>query len=308
MNKFTDPRINYLFSTLSPSHAKNINEDAFEDIANVMLNFNDCFGHSQVKQVCDASMGHGKSTVIKAFLKWLIKHYPEKPYLLAVKEKQLAADIFKEVSDMYPQSIANVDAENKKKYSGDLNKYQIVIIQHQRLKDLVMGYGSINSYQYYKYSKSTFGKPRLKNIKRQMIIDEKPDFVDSEIYDITNRNNVLDWFEHLAEPLKILPPQLQKHKSYITLLLQEQLADNNTDHTVKLISSDDVDSKRYNELLSVIGSMKEHPDNITKFKSLNRLKHFEKLLTEDNYGRIDDYDFHVAGRKIIVSKLPPLLG
>ncbi|MED3792362.1 hypothetical protein P4571_07895 [Niallia alba] len=303
MNKFTDPRINYLFSTLSPSHAKNINEDAFEDIANVILNFNDCFGHSQVKQVCDASMGHGKSTVIKAFLKWLIKHYPEKPYLLAVKEKQLAADIFKEVSDMYPQSIANVDAENKKKYSGDLNKYQIVIIQHQRLKDLVMGYGSINSYQYYKYSKSTFGKPRLKNIKRQMIIDEKPDFVDSEIYDITNRNNVLDWFEHLAEPLKIVPSQLQKPKSYIAMLMTEQLADNNTDHTTSLITSDDTNSMRYKNLIRILQDMKEHPDNIMKFKSLNRLKHFEKLLTEDNYGRIDDYDFHVAGRKIIVSKL-----
>lgn len=303
MKKFKDPRINYLFSTLSPSHAKNINENAFEDIANVILNFNDCFNHSSVKQVCDASMGHGKSTVIKAFLKWLIKYYPERPYLLAVKEKQLAADIFKEVSDMYPQSIANVDAENKQKYSGELNKYQIVIIQHQRLKDLVMGYGSIKAYQYYRYSKAAFGKPNPKDIKRQMIIDEKPDFVDSEIYDITNRNNVLDWFEHLAEPLKVLPPQLQKHKSYITLLMQEQLADNNTDHTTSLITADDENSIRYKNLLSVIQEMKEHPDNIMKFNSLNRLKHFEKLLTEDNYGRIDDYDFHVAGRKIIVSKL-----
>jgi hypothetical protein len=137
-----------------------------------------------------------------------------------------------------------------------------------------------------------------------LIIDEKPEFVDSVIFDINSMNNVLDWFEDLAQPLdNFTPTKLQYLKTFIITLLGEQLAENLLDRTTSLFDNNDLESIRGKNLLAVLDDMKNHKDNITKYESLNKLKHFSKLLLERDYGRIDDYNYHVSGRKIIVSKL-----
>ncbi len=305
MNKeiHNDPRIEELYSTLSLDHALNINREAFNDISNVLLYFHDKHNESEIKQVCDASMGHGKSTVLIAYLKWITKQKTKQPVLVAIREKHLAHRIYTEVSKVSTNSIINIDADNKEVFESDLYKYQIVIIQHQRLKNFALGFGNPYDYSYYVRDKAAWGHSDAKErITRQLIIDEKPDFIDSAIFDIVKENNVLEWFDDLAAPLKEKPRTLQKHKSYITFLLSEELADNPTDITKALFKKEDKNTERANDLLILLDTMKEHEQNKNKYDSLNKLKHFRRLLKKNGYGRIDDYSFGLIGRKIIVSK------
>jgi hypothetical protein len=300
-----DQRIDELFSTIDNlSHAQNINRLAFNDIAKVILSFHDNYTQEGIKQVCDASMGHGKTTVLIAYLKWITKQHPKQPILVAVKEKHLAHEIYAQVSKVAPNNIINIDSDNKDLYESDLQYYQIVIIQHQRLKNLALGFGNVYNYQYYIRDKTAWGNSNeTEKIKRQLIIDEKPDFVDSAIFDINSENNVLDWFEDLAQPLKLTPIQTQRFKHYINFLLSEQLLQNILDKTTALLGEEYKNTIATKNLLEILKQMQEHEQNKTKYDSLNKLKHFKKLLKEDGYGRIDDYEFYKSGRKIIVSKL-----
>ena len=300
-----DQRIDELFSTIDDlSHVQSINRLAFNDIAKVILSFHDNSNQSNIKQVCNASMGHGKTTVLIAYLKWITKQQPKQPILVAVKEKHLAYEIYTQVSKVAPNDIINIDSDNKKLYESDLQYYPIVIIQHQRLKNLALGFGNVYNYQYYIRDKATWGNSNeTEKIKRQLIIDEKPDFIDSAIFDINSENNVLDWFEDLAQPLKMSPIQTQRFKYYINFLLSEQLFQNMLDKTTALLTDEYKNSIATKNLLEILKQMQEHEQNKTKYESLNKLKHFKKLLKEDGYGRIDDYEFYKSGRKIIVSKL-----
>jgi hypothetical protein len=305
-NKTTnDPRIDELYSTItSLSHVQNINREAYNDIAGALLTFHDKQNEPNIKLVCDAAPGHGKTTVLISYLKWITKQPTKQPVLIAIREKQLAHTIYSEVSNVSPKAIINVDAENKELYEADLFKYQIVIIQHQRLKNLCLGFGNSYDYSYYVRDKAVWGKSdATERINRLLIIDEKPDFVDSAIFDIVKENNVLEWFDDLAEPLKNKPRTLQKHKSYITFLLSEELADNGTDITKALLKKEDKSGQRAKNLISILDEMNEHEGNKNKYESLNKLNHFKKLLKKNGYGRIDDYSFGIIGRKIIVSKL-----
>lgn len=267
----------------------NINKDAFNDISTLLLEFH--YHQNELyttKWVCNASMGHGKTTVITSYLKW----NKTIPILLCVKEKQLAYEIYNEVKQINP-SIINVNADNKELVEMDLYKYQIVIIQHERLKNLTLKFGNIYNFQYYIKNGNRF--------KRNLIIDERPPFHDSVTYDITTHNNVLEWFDNLSQPFKFKPLTIQKYKSYITYLVSSQLADNSSDVTNSLIKEEDWNSVQTKELISFLNEMRDHPDNTDKYTSLNALKHFKKLLKTKGYGRIDDYTYNKTGRKIIVS-------
>lgn len=271
---------NELINYLNTQHQKNINTEAFSDIANVLLDFH--YHQNELyttKWVCNASMGHGKTTVITSYLKW----NKTKPILLCVKEKQLAHEIYTEVKQINP-SIINVNADNKELVEMDIYKYQIVIIQHERLKNLTLKFGNMYNYQYY-----------IKNgnrIKRNLIIDERPPFHDSVTYDITSHNNVLEWFDNLSQPFKFKPLTIQKYKSYVTYLVSSQLADNASDITDTLIKEEDWNSIQTKELISFLNEMRDHPDNTDKYNSLNALKHFKKLLKTKGYGRIDDVSLY----------------
>lgn len=281
---------NELINYLNPHHQTNINTETFTDISNVLLDFH--YHQNELyttKWACNASMGHGKTTAITSYLKW----NKTEPILLCVKEKQLAHEIHNEVSKVNT-SIINIYADNKELFEMDLSKYQIVIIQHERLKNLTLKFGNIYNYQYF-----------ISNgvrIKRKLIIDERPPFHDAATYDITSHNNVLEWFDNLSQPFKYKPLSIQWYKSQITTLLSRQLALNSTDITDVLIPKDQQNTNDIKNLKSFLNEMRDHPDNIDKYSSLNALRHFKKLLEVEGYGRIDDYTYGKTGRKIIVSK------
>lgn len=281
---------NELISYLSEEHLDSLNKDAYDDICNILMDFHNHQNEFySTKWVCSAPMGHGKTTAIISYLKWNSKE----PILLCVREKQLAHEIYEDVKKVN-KSIINLNADNKEVFEEDLLNYQIVIIQHERLKNLALKFGNMFNYQYYKKGRN--------RTKRKLIIDERPIFHDSATYDITSNNNVLEWFDALSKPFKYKPLTIQKYKSYITYLVSSQLADNYTDITTALINEVDIDHIKTKELISFLIEMEEHPDNADNYNALNSLKHFKKLLKVDGYGRIDDYTYNKTGRKIIVSK------
>lgn len=281
---------NELTKYLSKEHLEILNAEAYNDICKILIDFHNHQNEFySSKWVCNAPMGHGKTTAIISYLKWNSKE----PILLCVREKQLAHEIYEEVKKIN-DSIINLNADNKEVFEEDLLNYQIVIIQHERLKNLALKFGNMFNYQYYK-------KGRNKT-KRKLIIDERPIFHDSATYDITSNNNVLEWFDALSKPFKYKPLTIQKYKSYITYLVSSQLADNHTDVTTALINEDDSNHIKTKELKSFLVEMEEHPDNADNYNALNSLKHFKKLLKVEGYGRIDDYTYNKTGRKIIVSK------
>lgn len=305
MNYTNNPRINELYNLIDPQIAHNINPEAFSDIAQVLLSFHDQANKEGIKHVCESSPGHGKTTALIQYLKWITQQDYKQPVLIACREKELAYKIYNEVNQFSPNSIVNIDADNKNNYQGSLSDYQIVIIQHQRLRNFALGYGNLDHYKTYKTTPQKECGNAPKGIKqlhtRLLIIDEKPDFIDSAIFDINSHHNVLDWFEDLSKPLDVFPNQLQRYKSYITFLLSEQLAENLTDKTTSLFA-EFKDTTPTKNLVSILNEMKEHEDNQHKYESLNMMKHFVELLNTDNYGRIDDYEYKRKDRKIIVSK------
>lgn len=288
-------KIDELFELLGSNVRGNINKQAFNDIENVFLEF---YNHSNsdqtelVKWVCNASPGHGKTQGLISFLKWLTIQESKTPILLAIREKNLVHDILENVNEFKPNSIISVDSENKGTVEKDLFKYQIVLIQHSRLENMALGYGSIYDYKMYD------GK------NRTLIIDEKPNFAHSTIFEIGSKNNVLEWFDDLSEGLEGFNSlTTQWIKSFIIMLLAEQLYKNESDVTTKLLEEEEVKSDRGTTLLNIIKEMKKNDANKGKFESLKRLEHFSQLLTKDEFGRIDDYENRgVNGRKIIVSE------
>ncbi|MGB2873820.1 hypothetical protein, partial [Psychrobacillus psychrotolerans] len=288
-------KIDELFELLDSDVRGNINKQAFNDIGNVFL---DLYNHSNsdqtelVKWVCNASPGHGKTQGLIAFLKWLTIQDSKTPVLIAIREKNLVHEILNRVNKFTPNSIISVDSENKDIVEEDLFKYQIVLIQHSRLENMALGYG--NLYHYTNYS----GKKRI------LIIDEKPNFAHSTIFNIGSKDNVLEWFDDLSVRLEGLNPQkTQWIKSYIITLLAEQLYKNESDVTTRLLVESEMKSERGTLLIHIIKEMKKIDANKGKFESLKRLEHFYQLLTKDKFGRIDDFQNRgFKGRKIIVSE------
>lgn len=125
-----------------------IHEQAFIDIAHIFLKLassnkdrtNGNLHKNPVRWVCNASMGHGKTEVLKAFLKHLIAEHSKEqiPVLISVREKELGQMIFEELHRFKQDCVVMVDAENKKEVINDIPDYPIVIITHVRLENLAL--------------------------------------------------------------------------------------------------------------------------------------------------------------------------
>jgi hypothetical protein len=106
--------IEKMFTYLEENHKSNIHKGAFSDISNVFLNlideynvqlkqFKESRNNNEIKQnkkvqwVCNAAPGHGKTTVLICFLKWLVTEpdeYKRVPILLVIRENEMARQIY----------------------------------------------------------------------------------------------------------------------------------------------------------------------------------------------------------------------
>ncbi|WP_404403847.1 hypothetical protein [Jeotgalibacillus malaysiensis] len=274
---------------LSQSHADNINQTAFTQLENLFLDYIHSNNQTeQIRWLCNASMGHGKSTALICLIKHMIEHKINVPLLIAVRELQLAESIFNEISTFKKGFIQKVDTENKNIVEDQLQHYQFIIIQHKRLENLALGIG--NPYKYNQYN----------NKKRMLIIDEKPNFTDSAIFDMGSQNNILEAFDDLSKGIDIGHLDFQLIRHNVMILIGLQLLKNVTSKTTRLIDNEDSVSNRKN-LKAIIKQMEESEANKSKAESLRKLKIFKQLLNIDNVGRIDDHSNDQKGKKIIVS-------
>lgn len=316
--------IQQMFGYLDDSRKGNLNIDAFKEISNVFLKlydayktqnaqfFNDEEQNDKVSWVCDASMGHGKSTVLECFLKWLIdESNPRKrvPVLLVIREKLEAEKLVVKLNKFKHNSCLKLDADNRETMEKHVNLYQVLVITHSRLDNLALGMGKKRLYQVWEQYESidwAFGgphEPRLINKShRLLIVDEKPTFVNAATFDAGQSDNCLKWFDNIIKEENADPVYIQSIRMYIMLLMLEQIEKNSTTVTTSLASQLEKKTERYKRLTKLIGKAmkdKQMADQ-SEFKTM---KLFCKLLRKDGVGRIDHYkEGSKVGKKIIVSE------
>lgn len=324
--------IEKMFGYLTKEHQRNIHKDAFKDIANVFFDFYEEYVNQldqyfdnkngeregkpdpAVNWVCNASMGHGKTTVLNCFLKWLVSENRPKqrvPILLAIRENGMADEIFKEMKAFDKNCIVVVDKDNKENIEEYVPYHQIVIITHARMDNLALNYGNRNLYStWHQYNRWAFSskekldpKNRINKRRRMLITDEKPSFRNSSIFDIGSKNNGLEWFDNLSRVLKLIPYDAQGHRSQIINLIADHLHENLSSCTTALLTDEKYkDNVRVDNLKQLILNISSADESKANIDSVKKLKHFVRLLNEDNVGRIDNYDDRgLTGRKIIVS-------
>lgn len=283
-----DNRKGQLDKYIPPEQRKNINIAAFNDIEQVFMNYLHTYGNKDPTYwVCDAAPGHGKTTVLKCLIKWMIDSVIEIPLLIVTREISLANEIYAEITRFKPGTVANVNSNNKELIEQSLPKYQFIIIQQARFKNLALGYG--NSYLYNRWSSQ----------KRCIINDEKPVFDNGSIFDVGDTNNCCDWFDNLYKPIDDPgPTNVQLIRDRIINIVREQIRTSTSGYTMSIPM--DLKIKSFLEL---IRQMKRHKENAFNFSMLQRLCHFEKIITTEKAGRIDEYQVaNRTGKKIIVSE------
>ncbi|KYG93996.1 MULTISPECIES: hypothetical protein [Paenibacillus] len=325
-----DCEIEQMYNYLTEEHKQNVHKEAFQDIANVFLDLYDEYTKqyhqyvefknnkriekpdSAVKWLCNASMGHGKTTVLICFLKWLVSEtYLKKkvPILLVIRENGMAEEVFNELKKFDEHCIVSVRAANKEDIEPYVCYHQIVIITHSRLDNLALGYGNAQIYKSWKQYRmngfSSYDALDTPNYvctrQRLLIVDEKPSFVNASIFGIDSWDNALDWFNTLSFVLKMQPFQAQVLKTYILHLIANQLVENTSDVTTALMTKTKDDKMK--SILNAIQSIKANAESKSKIEAYKKMIHFEKLCKRSRLGRIDDYEQNgLTGRKIIVSE------
>ncbi len=301
-----------------------INLSAFVHISDVLWEIEDVYKtqlykrkgkvkqniQSNVMWVCNAGMGHGKTTALICYLKSLINYDGELiPILLAVREISMGKEIYDEIKTYKPHCIVMVDSTNKSEIEEYIKLYQIVIITHSRLENLAIGFGNIRNYNVWEEHEYS-GRVSINDIgllgrykKRLLIIDEKPELVNSSIFGIDKENNALKWIDELGKYKRADPRLMQKIKSKIITLLSNELEQNEGIITNSLLKVEELTTKEtieYKEMLDMLGEEDSSPGKIDALKSK---KNFLKLLFNEGVGIIDDStEIGNVGRKIIVSE------
>jgi hypothetical protein len=302
-----------MWATLTLDHAQNINREVFNDISNLMLDLqekyieqkvnykNPDYKKEQVNWVCNAAMGHGKSTVITAWLKLLMsdtyKTWEHIPALIAVRNNEMGYQLEESLNEYKEGSALYVDAENKDAVKDLIPDTQFLIISHSRLKLLASKIGNLQNYDTWINKQPKFPTKR----KRILLIDEMPTWENELILDIGRDNNPLKWFDSLLVNAELSPYEAQFFRTILIGYIGKQLYFNESDFTTRLIPRGDEEGKK---LLDTIKELPNYEGNKGNVTDLIKLKLLSRVLRKDKYGRIDDYIEHgkIVGRKIIISK------
>lgn len=172
-------------------------------------------------KVCNSIMGAGKSTALQVIAKQALEcDIP----LLCVFNNRDNMESFKKSIDRLPidaqRRVLAIDSDSYDQHTNDIIRhYQVVVITQQRLRDLRMGFGDYESFKFYTPSFL------IDSLQRTILIDEMPIFVDSEVFDIGNENNTLDWFDEMAGKSKLPKIEIQKARPLIPYLISTEMAE-----------------------------------------------------------------------------------
>ncbi|MGN7175048.1 DEAD/DEAH box helicase [Cytobacillus sp. SAFR-174] len=290
---------------LDKDHFENIHSGAFYGVLEVLFNFVS-EGVEAVKDrqkalawVCDAVMGSGKTTAIEVLLKYLADHKSSVPLLLVFNEKSLMKRIYDSLHKYGAGKrkynlIEYVQTENINEVVHTLTKFQFVCITQQRFRDLTLGYGNWNDFRIFHEGTEPFHK----DIERLVIVDEMPILFDESVFDISSKDNSVDWFDKMAEASKLTPSEIQFGRTMIMMLMTYEMLDSEESRTyTKPLIEGIKDSKmqeRFEQILDKINI------DESDFESTRKYKWFKKLLNWDGVGAIDR---HSKGVSIICSRL-----
>lgn len=290
---------------INDEHLKNLHEGAFLETFNKLIEYvnqgfavnNQANDVELLSWVCNSAPGSGKTTALQVVTKMLLEesNYNDQVSLLLVfnNNDTMRNDFYNGVFEFVKKNhikdgIQYVDEKVKELVVDSLSKYKVVCINQQRLRDLKIGFGKRSDYIYYSpeiLKNDSSERDIMKPKKRIMIIDEMPIFYDSQIWDITSKNNSFDWFEKLVEQCKeISEEECFEGRKILSKLVNEELA-NNTERNsnlklIRLIEGSN-DEMKFNAILEKLSNAKND------FESSKRFRWFLNLYNNDDVAAID---------------------
>lgn len=243
-------------------------------------------------EVLNAKPGHGKTTALKVFIKKMIQQRRGLGGLIVLREKEQMREIEAFVSGN-KNGVLYVDSDNFQDVKDHIPKYQFIIISHERFKRMAL-----------QRTSKSFGRyEKWEGVKRQIIIDEAPPFVDSAVFELGRSMEWLNDCFHAAKNV-FSDAERIKVRSMIQILLAEEFLENKERLTEAL--KQHLDSNRFaNDLERFFKEVDSHIDKVVSTESLGMYNWFKRLFNEDNIGYLDAgiyLDNYSDHRKIICSQ------
>lgn len=256
---------------------------------------------NQSNWVCNTPPGGGKTIALEACLKYLYHCRKKQSFLLVFPDNYTMEEFSKNLKKGHKGIPANfikeVNMDNAESVELILEKKQFVLITKQRL--LKFGIEGYLPDEYYYFQKQT------KMIERKIIIDEIPEFFNSIVFEMGEKNNIIQWFDLLSEKGKTFFPHLRETRNLIIELVQKEITKYLSENpksslpTKKLCRFiDEKSTEKINEIIQELNSVPI--DSPQEFQAKTKLLWFEKLFNEDSVGSVL---FEKSRGKIICSEL-----
>ncbi|NBL00274.1 MAG: hypothetical protein EOM50_20145, partial [Erysipelotrichia bacterium] len=320
--------IKKMFNYASDEHKAYLKYEAFTEIASVFVDFMRCEKSidKPTRWVCNAPMGHGKTTVLRSLCRYIITENilakEKKALLIVIREKgesKKIADALLDLGEKFQGKIKYITSDNRVGISStEIGRTQIVIITHARFKQLVLGCGDINSYSQCEVKEKTgaWGVVPSKDrydtilIPRHIIIDEMPDFENTSVFDIGSTNNCIKWFDNivrLPEMIELISvEEIQSYRKLFNGIFNDYDYDKTQDTTYPFINNNVPEKKK--EIIEKFFDLADGIEDLQNKVTLDTYAdfiHYRKLLYEANAGKIYRQYYNRGGEKIIVSDFVP---
>ncbi|MBN6188256.1 hypothetical protein JQN58_15450 [Aneurinibacillus sp. BA2021] len=248
---------------------------------------------SYLAQVANSIMGAGKTTALEIVGKMAIEK--KVPLLCIFNNKDTMDNYFKSVEQFanehgYSDVVIQVHDKNYYDVVHKLSEYTIVAMTQQRFRDIALGYGEFNPLKSYN-PKEKVGWGAKQN--RVIIIDEMPEFIDGEVFDLGDINNCLDWFDAMTRNISeydINPSDIRKTRLIINHLFANEFTEVQGDDNTSLSSRRlirFIEGSQQEQLLNkVLALLNVEVNNEYK----NRFKWFKRLLKESGTGVVNHDD------------------
>ena len=254
---------------------------AYEETLNVLKSYvSMCEKQKDVHWVCNSAPGQGKTTALKALTKEMALKRAASPLLIVFNNKDTMNSYYEEISEFAlehhkPFLIQYLNEDNFTKVYDEVDQYQVLCITQQRLRDLRLGYGDL-------YKIIFEAKEGQRARGRLIIIDEMPIFVNDADFDISSKDNAVDWFDHLSEVNGLDETEMQTGRITINKLIARELESGN--HTTKKLINYMGNSTSATEFNSMLDSLST---DMAKREHVDKYKWFLNLLRQDNVGVLD---------------------
>lgn len=272
----------------------NLHPQAYEETLNVLKSYvTTCNKQKDVHWVCNSAPGQGKTTALKELTKGMASKRTASPMLIVFNNKDTMNSYYEEISEYAlehrrPFLIQYLNEDNFTRVYDEVDQYQVLCITQQRLRDLRLGYG--DSYKImYEVKEGQRARERL------IIIDEIPVFMNDADFDISSKDNAVDWFDHLGEVNGLNKKEMQLGRITINRLIARELESES--HTTRKLINYMGDSDSATEFNNMLDSLST---DIAKREHVDKYKWFLKLLRQDNVGVLDRSKY---GTKIMCAEV-----